>query len=345
MASRLSPRRAAAVELVRSQVTSENAQWLRFWNRSGTRWPMSRLLHRAINLLPVVGFAALWVLDSALIAGVTLFGAALTVFAFDARTKHDYQSATINRMLDSVPGLEETVLAGVKVDADVLFQFKLGGPPADISVQTLRRQLTQLGSDGLDLAAAASASGWADASAAAAVEKVLSVPSYAQWWETKLAAPGFDVFLQELAARRVNDDAGKCHYLSFAHGGDIAEDFNRADLDDAFPQMPLTTKVALATGAALDPNWFPKMYSLVGVELGAANQSLQRLSRREHREQVARLMETARQGDGVTSGAANSLLEAEFAGAEIDDLALAVLLEGDRSPQTEKFVQDGKSTA
>lgn len=90
---------------------------------------MSRLLHRAINLLPVVGFAALWVLDSALIAGVTLFGAALTVFAFDARTKHAYQSATINRMLDSVPGLEETVLAGVKVDADVLFQFKLGGPP------------------------------------------------------------------------------------------------------------------------------------------------------------------------------------------------------------------------
>jgi len=133
-------------------------------------------------------------------------------------------------------------------------------PPADISVQTLRRQLTQLGSDGLDLAAAASASGWADASAAAAVEKVLSVPSYAQWWETKLAAPGFDVFLQELAARRVNDDAGKRHYFTFAHGGDIAEDFNRADLDDAFPQMPLTTKVALATGAALDPNWFPKMY-------------------------------------------------------------------------------------
>src|SRR5690606_36554183 len=131
---------------------------------------MSRLLHRAINLLPVVGFAALWVLDSALIAGVTLFGAALTVCAFDARTIHAYQSATINRMLDSVPGLEETVLAGVKVDADVLFQFKLGGPPADISVQTLRRQLTQLGSDGLDLAAAASASGWADASAAAAVE-------------------------------------------------------------------------------------------------------------------------------------------------------------------------------
>src|SRR5690606_42022864 len=90
---------------------------------------MSRLLHRAINLLPVVGFAALWVLDSALIAGVTLFGAALTVFAFDARTKHAYQAATINRMLDAAPGLEETVLAGVKVDADALFHPKLGSPP------------------------------------------------------------------------------------------------------------------------------------------------------------------------------------------------------------------------
>lgn len=342
MDAQMSPRRVAAIELVRRQVR-RRPEWLEFWGVPDTRWSQHPALHAVVSWLPLATALAAAIAEAvtlAIVAGVSLM---VSIFAMDARSAHRRLSERINWMLNSVPGLEEQVLAGAEVDADVLFQFRLGGPPRELSAADIRAFLTSLGDEGLDLAAQAAASGWADGHAARAVERMLSVPEFAQWWETLFAAPGWDRYLAELAARRVNEDTGRCTVATAASDPEIFEAVLRSKLDEVCARMPLATKVALACGVALDPVWFPEMYSAAEADPASANVSLQGLSSRARRRLVKRLVEQASSGETVVASAANRLLDVELSGssdvsAADLDLAVRVLLEGDRSPETARLL-------
>lgn len=351
MAKYDNPRRRAAVELISAQIDDlVDESWQKFW---GVGIARAHRRHAYVAAATSTATCALLVAlssaDLQVVGTVGLLATAVGVIQHLQNVSHrkSQRYRRIEQMLDGNPGYEDVILGGVGLDLDLAFAYKLAGPPENLTPATLRSQLAALGEEGLDLAARAAASGWADQKTVSeAIERVLSVPEHRGWWEQLFAKPGWHEYLVELAVRRVNADSPSRddEYLTAnAYDGfdQMLEAFVRNRFEEKAVHMPLATKVALACGVALNPEWFPEMYSVAHVDQTYANRSLTFRGRRQFRTEVKSLKEAALRGDVVEAAAAETTLAAEQ-GEKVDpavaDLAASVLTEGDRSPRVAKLL-------